>query len=413
MTAVATEEYVAPPPTDPTSVGFRRDPRTWLRKNLFNSPASSALTMVFGLLLGYLLYRAARYLFVTGRWEFIRVQLISFMVGPNFFTGGGTLPRLWTAVYLLTALAGVAVGVSAARGRAADLRETLRRAAPALLGLAVLLSLTATITPTLLTLGAIALFVGVRLAVARVPVALARRAWVLQLALFVAAVWVLTRFQGGAWDTWGGLLLTVFVAATAIVASFPLGVLLALGRRSSFPAIRPICVGYIELIRGVPLISLLFVGQFALGFFFPPGATRPGNIARAIIMITLFTGAYTAEIVRGGLQSVPAGQTEAAKAIGLSPLRTTAVIVLPQALRNVIPALVGQFISLLKDTTLLTIIGVQEVLGVSQLALSGDFRGQLLAPEAFAFVAFLFWVLCYSMSRASQRLEARLGVGVR
>jgi general L-amino acid transport system permease protein len=204
------------------------------------------------------------------------------------------------------------------------------------------------------------------------------------------------------------------VAAGGIVLSFPLGVVLALARRSSFPLIRPIAVLYIELIRGVPLITLLFMGRFAMGFFVPAGTTLPGVIPRAIIMITLFTAAYVAEVVRGGLQSVPRGQTEGAQALGLSPLKTTRLIVLPQALRNSIPALIGQFISLLKDTSLLVVIGVQEILGVTEPVLAQlQFKAQGYQPEAYAFVCLMFWVICFSMSRASQRLETRLGVGKR
>jgi general L-amino acid transport system permease protein len=133
-----------------------------------------------------------------------------------------------------------------------------------------------------------------------------------------------------------------------------------------------------------------------------------------IMMIALFTAAYVAEVVRGGLQSVPRGQTEGAQALGLSPLKTTRLIVLPQALRNSIPALIGQFISLLKDTSLLVVIGVQEILGVTEPVLAQlQFKAQGYQPEAYAFVCLMFWVICFSMSRASQRLETRLGVGKR
>jgi general L-amino acid transport system permease protein len=225
---------------------------------------------------------------------------------------------------------------------------------------------------------------------------------------------VLTQFGGVGYGSWGGLLLTLFVALAAIVLSFPFGLLLALGRRSSFPIIRVVCVSYIELIRGVPLITLLFMSAQTLGFFLPPGMTRPQLITRGLIAFVMFAAAYVAEIVRGGLQSVPKGQTEAANAIGLSPLKVTYLIVLPQALRNVIPALVGQFISLTKDTALLTFLAVVEILGVAQLVTSQPgFQGQGLQAEALAFAAFLFWIICYSMSRASQRLEKRLGVGER
>jgi general L-amino acid transport system permease protein len=213
---------------------------------------------------------------------------------------------------------------------------------------------------------------------------------------------------------WGGLLLTVTVAAAGILLSFPFGVLLGLGRRSSFPVFRFFSVVYIETIRGVPLITLLFIGSVTIGLFLPPDAGRLDLVVRALVAIVLFSAAYMAETVRGGLQSVPKGQTEAAMAIGLSPIKTTALIVLPQALRNVIPTIVGQFISLWKDTSLLAGIGLLEILGITQAVLvQEEFRGQGLQGEVFAFAAFLYWTACYFMSRASQRLEARLGVGER
>jgi general L-amino acid transport system permease protein len=231
----------------------------------------------------------------------------------------------------------------------------------------------------------------------------------------VLLVFAAFTFWGGVgWGRWGGFLLTLFLAVGGIVLSFPLGVLLALGRRSSFPAVRIVCVGYIELIRGVPLITLLFMGQFILGFFLPPGVRAPDTVTRALIALVLFTAAYIAEIVRGGLQGVPRGQTEAAQAIGLSPVRMMVLIILPQALRNVIPALVGQFISLFKDTSLVVIVGLLDLLRVAQIVTQQpDFVGRGLATETLLFASFVYWVCCYTMSRSSQRLERRLGVGER
>ena len=240
-----------------------------------------------------------------------------------------------------------------------------------------------------------------------------RVGWLL-LALAALSFGLITGFEPANIDLFGGLLLTVVVALAGVALSFPIGVVMALARRSSFPLIRPLAVAYIELIRGVPLISLLFMGQFAIGFLFPPGVTVPGPIPRAIIMITLFSAAYVAEVVRGGLQSVPAGQVEAGKALGLSPFTITTQIVLPQALRNSIPALIGQFISLLKDVSLLVIIGLQEMLGIVDVVQARpEFNNQGYTPEAYAFVGAVYWALCFSMSRAAQRLETRLGVGTR
>jgi general L-amino acid transport system permease protein len=206
----------------------------------------------------------------------------------------------------------------------------------------------------------------------------------------------------------------VFLAVAAILLSFPFGVLLALGRRSSLPVVRAVCVAYIELFRGVPLITILFMAFFMIGFFLPEGVDPPSLVTRAIIGFTLFTSAYVAEIVRGGLQSVPAGQIEAAQALGLSPLRTTTRIVLPQALRTVIPGLVGQFISLYKDTSLVFIIGLTELLAVAQnITKQPDFLAQGLYVETLVFASFVYWTGSYWMSRESQRLERRLGLGER
>ena len=168
---------------------------------------------------------------------------------------------------------------------------------------------------------------------------------------------------------WGGLLLTVLLATVGILLSFPLGVLLALGRRSELPVVRGLSTGYIELIRGVPLVTILFMADLILPLFLP-GEWRLDRVARAMGGITLFSAAYVAENVRGGLQAIPSGQVEAAQALGLNALQTNLYIVLPQALRSVIPANVGLFISLLKDTTLVTIIGLLELLGIGRAVLA-------------------------------------------
>jgi general L-amino acid transport system permease protein len=179
-------------------------------------------------------------------------------------------------------------------------------------------------------------------------------------------------------------------------------------------AMRLITMGFIELIRGVPLITLLFMGEFVVRLFFPNTVEPPGDLTRALIVITVFEAAYVAETVRGGLQSLPRGQLEAAQALGLSPWKTTRLVVLPQALRAVIPAMVGQFISLFKDTTLLQIVGFTELLDVADNASSQrDFLAQGLHTVTFAFVALIFWAGSYTMSRESRRLERRLGLGER
>jgi general L-amino acid transport system permease protein len=211
---------------------------------------------------------------------------------------------------------------------------------------------------------------------------------------------------------WGGLLVTLLLAVGGIVISFPIGVALALGRRSSLPVLSFFSTTFIEVVRGVPLIGILFLSSLILPLFLPPDV-RIDRLLRALIGMTLFSAAYMAENVRGGLAAVPDGQVEAAKALGLSNFRITTLIVLPQALRTVIPPIVGQFISLFKDTTLASGVAVLELLSVGRSILQStpEFIG--LQMEVYLFIAAVFWIFSYLMSYASLRLEAALGVGKR
>lgn len=228
----------------------------------------------------------------------------------------------------------------------------------------------------------------------------------------VVVVYRLIDLDGVDWEEWSGLHLNLVATTCAILLAFPIGVMLALGRRSSLPAVRLMSVAYIEFFRGAPLITFLLAAQFFLGFFLNTDDPL-SDITRAIAAITLFSAAYVAEIVRGGLQAVPRGQVEAGMATGLTPAKITRLIVMPQALRAVIPAMVGQFISLFKDTSLLSIIAITEFLDVRNLVHSQEaFRGFGIA-ETLTFVAFGFWAFSFAMSRESQRLERRLGVGQR
>jgi general L-amino acid transport system permease protein len=211
---------------------------------------------------------------------------------------------------------------------------------------------------------------------------------------------------------WGGLMVNVLLAGIGIAASFPVGVVLALGRRSSLPVLRIFCIGFIEIVRGVPLISILFMASIILPLVLP-GDVRIDRLIRALIGITMFSAAYMAENIRGGLQAIPLGQYDAAKAIGLSGALTTLLIVLPQAIRLVIPAIVGQFIALFKDTTLVLIVGLLEILGVGKSILAGNPEWIAYQTEVYLFVAVVFWVFTFSMSRSSRRLEKVLGVGER
>jgi general L-amino acid transport system permease protein len=211
---------------------------------------------------------------------------------------------------------------------------------------------------------------------------------------------------------WGGLLVTLLLAVGGIVLSFPIGVLLALGRRSSLPVVKLFSILFIEVVRGVPLITILFMFSIILALFLP-AESRIDRILRALIGMTVFSAAYMAENVRGGLQSIPPGQIEAAKAIGLNNFQTMTLIVLPQALRAVIPSIVGQFISLFKDTTLVVIVGINDLLGIGKSILGTDPEFVRLQAEVYIFIALIFWVFSYFMSNASLQLEKSLGVGER
>jgi general L-amino acid transport system permease protein len=451
----------------------------WIRRNLFRTWVDGLVTVVATIVLAYVAFRLARFVFVSGRWDVVRVNLTLFMVGryPR-----DELWRVGLGLCAIAAYGGVVAGYVEHRrqvtGRAGPRRSLGHRVAelavriwPLIVGVAVLLSLTESPGPTVTVVLIVAAAI-----VGRIVGGFTTHAWLYPIAAVgivgpIVLVWFLAQPAG--WESWGGMMLNVFLAAAGIGLSFPLGVLLALGRRagkrtdskvggivvaavlgmpvllllvrrgidpadlgawlllaaavalgfagyrigrvSTLPLIRVVSIAYIEFFRGVPLYVLLLLGGIALGFFLPIGMSTPGLVVRAIAVFTLFTAAYIAEVVRGGLQSLPRGQTEAAQALGLKPVKTTALIVLPQALRNVIPAIVGQFISLFKDTTLAgAAMGLFDVLNVAGVATSqGDFRGQRLAPETISFVMFLFWVGCITMSRESQRLERRLGVGER
>ncbi len=207
----------------------------------------------------------------------------------------------------------------------------------------------------------------------------------------------------------GGMMLTMIIGVTGIAASLPLGILLALGRRSDMLLIRILSVGFIEFIRGVPLITLLFVASTLLNFFLPPG-TFFDLLLRVLIMVTLFSAAYLAEVIRGGLQAIPRGQEEAASALGLSYWKSMYLIILPQALKISIPGIVNSFIALFKDTTLVSIIGLLDPIGIGRAALA-DSKWQGLGPEVYVFVAILFWICTFAMSRYSIYLERKLETG--
>ena len=205
-------------------------------------------------------------------------------------------------------------------------------------------------------------------------------------------------------DQWGGLPLTIMLATFGIVLAYPLAILVALGRRSNLPAIRSLCVIYVELIRGVPLISVLFMASFMFPLFMPVGKS-PDVLVRVLVGITLFSAAYLAEVVRGGLQAIPKGQVEAAQSLGMSYWQTQRKIVLPQALAMVVPGIMNSFIAIFKDTSLVTIVSLYELTGALSLALNSDAEWRPFKIEGYLFITFIYFAFCFSMSRYSLWIE--------
>lgn len=355
---MATISEVVKPPR--TSLG----PIGWLRKNLFSTWYNALLTLISFSLISLILRGALKWALASARWGVVTTNLRLLMIGP-FPPQQAWRVLLCLALVLL--LAGISWEVFGPLGRG---RQKARRW----------------------------VVVG----------------WLLS---FPLTLFLLRGLGGSATlppvstNLWGGLLLTFLLAVVGVVASFPLGVLLALGRRSDLPAIRLFSTLYIELVRGVPLVTVLWTAQLMLPLFLPEGV-RVDKVMRAMIGLTLFTAAYIAENVRGGLQAVPLGQYEAARAVGLSNTKVMVLIVLPQALRAVIPAIVGQFITLFKDTSLVAIVGLLDLLNIARSVIAQP-QWMGLQREVYLFVAVIYFIFSYAMSYASLRLEVAMGVGER
>ena len=391
----------------------------WLRENLFRSVGDGVVTVVFGAFALWGLSQVFTFVFVTGRWEIVQVNLKLLLVGrfPE--------DSLWLIGASISAIA-FWIGIFAGSIKRRDFKartileyllDTTRR-----FGLLVVLAVAIVFLAGTFEAVVTALQVAFSLLIGRLVGSLRNRTGLSRIPRFIwIALWgllpltlIFATLNVAALEEWGGFMINFYIAIVSIVLCFPLGVLLALGRRSSFPIVRLLSTAYIELIRGAPLFVLLLLAGVALEFFIPPDIA-PDVIFRSVTVFTLFTAAYLAEIIRGGLQSIPKGQTEAGKALGLSTVKIIFLVTLPQALRNVIPAQIGQFISLFKDTTLAgAALSVFEILNIGKaITKQDDFLGQGLIYESLAFVALLFWVGSFVMSRESQRLEKKLGVGTR
>lgn len=392
-----------PPPTERYTI------LGWLQKNLFDGWFNSLLTLVAAGLLYALLRPLFTWALNTARWEVIPANLNLIMRGQY---PQEQVWRLWLVLYLLALVIGFVWALNARRIQG---ELVVLLAVPLLLMLVPFFEGSTRINLLIVeAAGLVGLAIG----------------WVVPRKFSRLSVWVILAYavalllilrggsgEGGALpavptNLWGGLLLSLLLAVFGIAISFPLGVLLALGRQSKLPAIRMVSVLYIEFIRGVPLISLLFMAQVMLQLFLPDGFPTIDRALRALAAVTLFSAAYTAENVRGGLQSIPKGQYEAADAMGLSTVQSMVYIILPQALRAVIPVLVGQFIGLFKDTSLVALVGLFDLLGIARTIL-GNPSWLGTHQEVYAFIGLLYWIFSYLMAYTSRRIEASLAVGVR
>jgi general L-amino acid transport system permease protein len=380
------------------------NPLTWLKKNLFSNWYNTLLTIVSLCFIYWLGSNLIAWALTQGQWQVISKNLRLFFVGQY---PEELIWRPWTTLAIIVSLGGFSWGILTRTGNLFG-RTTL--IILGILGAAcVALSIPTGIQTSLILLGILVLLIVSSLAGRQLGnkfPALATWLPLIWLLAFFVLLWLL---QGGLLlepvrrDDFSGLILTLFVAFVSIVLSFPLGVLLALGRQSSLPAIRWLSIAYIEIVRGLPLIGILFMAQVMLPLVVP-SYIRPERVIRAIAGYIFFAAAYLAENVRGGLQAVPKGQVEAAKALGLNAPLVLFFIVLPQALRAVIPTIVGQFISLFKDTSLLAIVGLLDLLGISQGILANpNYLGRY--GEIYLFIAAIYWVFCYSMALASRKLE--------
>jgi general L-amino acid transport system permease protein len=387
----------------------------WLKKNLFSNWLNTLLT-VFSVTVIFLTAKGlVNWIFVQADWAPVVQNLRLYAVGPY---PAEQMWRVWVIVYMVSAMMGISAGkwggTVLAFARAMGISYLLLALLP------VALEYLGINTRLMLAGNLLAILAGY-LAGSRLERRNRLKArWVLLawLASFVLTILLLGGFQNVAVlprvesGQWGGLMLTFLLATVGILASFPIGVLLALGRQSKLPVVKAMCITFIEVVRGVPLVTILFMTSILLPLFLPD-TLRIDRVLRAMLGMTLFAAAYMAENVRGGLQSISRGQYEAAHAMGLNNFQTTLLIILPQALRVVIPAIVGQFIALFMDTTLAIIIGLLELLAVGSAILNSNPQWLLLDMEVYAFIALIFWVFTYSMAYASRRLEHAVGLGVR
>ncbi|RFC69058.1 MULTISPECIES: amino acid ABC transporter permease [Mesorhizobium] len=355
-------------------------PNAWVRKNLFASPIDTVLTLIAALAVVWFLPQILNWLFFSAVWS--GADRTACLTTEQ----GGQLPAGWSGACWPFVEARFGQFMF---GRY-PLEERWRVILTGVIFIALLIPLLTPSAP-FKKLNAILFFV---------------------VFPFVAFFLLVGGYFGLSYietPLWGGLMVTLVISYVGIVVSLPLGILLALGRRSKMPIIKMLCVVFIEAIRGVPLVTVLFMASFMLPLFVPPGMTFD-KLLRALIGVALFSSAYMAEVVRGGLQAIPKGQYEGADSLGLGYWQKMGFIVMPQALKLVIPGIVNTFIGLFKDTTLVLIISMFDLLGVVKQSISGDptWATPQTAKTGYVFAAAIFWIFCFSMSRYSMFMERRL-----
>jgi general L-amino acid transport system permease protein len=387
-------------------------PITWIRENLFNTWYNGIITVLTLLLIIVAINAVVQWFIYVADWRPVTEYFLLFMVGqyPQELVW-----RVGLSLAIVCLLFGISWGIGG------ELIQSFAITIGTLLALAALIPVQIddlTLPVRVFLLGCVLLLYlgfifGRKKRIRGLYLVIA---WLIAIALII---FILLPGISGTnllkevpTTLWGGLLVTLILAVGGIVLSFPIGILLALGRRSSLPVVKGFCTAFIELIRGVPLITILFMFSLILQVFLPVGS-RFDRLLRALIAITIFAAAYMAENIRGGLAAVPHGQIEAAKAVGMNAFYINLFIVLPQAIRVVIPAIVGQFISLFKDTTLVIILGINELLGIGRSVINADPEFIQLQLEVYLFIAAIFWIISYAMSYSSRKLEEALGVGER
>lgn len=373
----------------------------WMRKNLFSSLGNSLLTAVF-LLLIFLLVRDGIIPLFSWDWTVITVNLQLILVGGY---PSDQFWRLWFCIGYIAFFAGLSFSI----GR--------RRPRPIMYGVAAVLLILSCLNFRPLNragmaVSALVLFVAFfvsRFISRRRKIAAVAGGWV----LFLPLAFCMIRGFGGfipvvKTSSWGGLLLSLLISLTCIASALPLGLFLALGRRSRLPAVKSLCIFFIEIVRGVPLVTILFVGYLILPMALPQ-QLAPSVFIRALAGIVMFHSAYMAEAFRGGLQGISRTQYEAAASLNLPPSKTMALVILPQVFKRMIPVLVNSFTSALKDTSLINIIGMLDMIGIGSSIVSNP-KFITGSPQILFFEGVIYFILCFSISKSSSSLEKKLGV---